>query len=135
MRDTRGFFFPLGTTTTFGDCAETFPRPDAEGKAKDGEKLPSGHMGFVIYHPKHGRCYASAPVPENIIRLFETLKERDTYICQFELIAAIMPFLSVPEEWFTGYPVELWIDNSSFEQLFSGHQQNTQTSETSNIFI
>ena len=34
------------------------------------------------------------------------------YIGQYELAAAITPFLSLPEEWFRDRPVELWIDNS-----------------------
>ena len=40
------------------------------------------------------------------------MKERKSYIGQFELAAAITPFLSLPPEWFQGYPVELWIDNA-----------------------
>ena len=70
-----------------------------------------------------------------IIRLFETLKERDTYICQFELIAAIMPFLSVPEEWFTGYPVELWIDNAgAIGALIKGYSGVPDCARIVNLF-
>ena len=91
---------------------------DAEGtmrsKPKKGRKgkPPSGHLGFVVYHPIFGRRYAHAPVPANFVSLLDSVKERQTYIGQFELLAAITPFLSLPREWFEGYPVELWVDNS-----------------------
>jgi hypothetical protein len=85
---------------------------DAEGKKRRGKKLPSGHLGFTIIHPEHGKVYATAKVPESWVRLFDAIKERQTYIGQFELAAAITPFLSVPADWFKDRPVELWIDNS-----------------------
>ena len=40
------------------------------------------------------------------------MRKRDTYIGQFEVIAAISAFLSFPPEFFEGRPVQLWIDNS-----------------------
>ena len=46
------------------------------------------------------------------MKLFDDCQQRDTCIGQFELIAAITPFISLPREWFVGRPVELWIDNS-----------------------
>ena len=46
------------------------------------------------------------------MRLLDAIRERETYIGQYELIAAIVPFVSLPAEWFHAYPVELWIDNS-----------------------
>ena len=33
---------------------------DAEGKQRDGGTAPSGHLGFVVIHPKFGRRYAYA---------------------------------------------------------------------------
>ena len=85
---------------------------DAEGKKRDGHVLPTGHLGFVVIHPVHGRRYASAAVPPDWVKLFDRIKERQTYIGQFELAAAITPFLSLPADWFAGRPVELWVDNT-----------------------
>ena len=86
---------------------------DAEGKKRKGGRAPSGHIGFVVYHPVLGTAYAHAKVPDSLVALFDAIKQRETYIGQFELVAAIVPFISLPEEWFRGRPVELWIDNSS----------------------
>ena len=86
---------------------------DAEGKQRKGTRAPTGHLGFVVYHPEHGTVYAHAPVPSSIVELLDRIKKRDQYIGQFELLAAITPFVSLPAEWFAGRPVELWIDNSS----------------------
>jgi len=86
---------------------------DAEGKKRKGNRPPSGHLGFVVYHPVHGKSHAYGAVPQSIVDLLDAIKVRETYIGQFELIAAITPFISLPPEWFEGYPVELWIDNSS----------------------
>ena len=86
---------------------------DAEGKKRKGRRPPSGHLGFVVYHPEHGTVHAYARVPDSFIALLDAIKERDQYIGQFELLGAITPFISLPSEWLTGYPVELWIDNSS----------------------
>ena len=85
---------------------------DAEGKKRRGPRLPSGHIGFVVCHPVYGKCYASGRVPDALVRLLDEVKERETYIGQFELVAAIAPFVSLPAEWLAGYPVELWIDNA-----------------------
>ena len=85
---------------------------DAEGKQRDGEQIPEGHLGFVVYHPVHGRRYAYAKAPDDWVTLFDKIKERKAYISQYELAAAITPFLSLPEEWLRNRPVELWIDNS-----------------------
>jgi hypothetical protein len=85
---------------------------DAEGKKRSGASPPSGHLGFVVYHPDFGKVHSYAPVPASLVQLLDDCRRRDVYIGQFELIGAITPFLSLPPEWFTGYPVELWIDNS-----------------------
>ena len=85
---------------------------DAEGKQRNGEQIPEGHLGFVVYHPVHGRHYAYAKAPDDWVALFDKIKERKAYIGQYELAAAITPFLSLPEEWLRNRPVELWIDNS-----------------------
>ena len=69
-------------------------------------------MGFVVYHPEYGKRYAHSEVPQEIVRLLDEIKKRDTYIAQFELIAAIIPFISLPDDWLRGRPVELWIDNA-----------------------
>ena len=85
---------------------------DAEGKKRRGARPPEGHLGFVVYHPVFGTVHSHAAVPQELVRMMDDIKKRDTYIGQFELIAAITPFLSLPKEWFQGYPIELWIDNS-----------------------
>ena len=86
---------------------------DAEGKKRRGRRPPSGHLGFVVYHPVHGTVHAHAAVPASIVALLDACKKRSTYIGQFELIGAITPFVSLPPDWFANYHVELWIDNSS----------------------
>ena len=44
--------------------------------------------------------------------LLDEVRKRDTYIGQFEVIAASSAFLSFTPEFFKGRPVQLWIDNS-----------------------
>jgi len=91
---------------------------DAEGKRRprgrgsDSEARPSGHVGFVVYHPTLGTAHGSGKIPDSTTRLFDELKKRDTYIGQYELLGAIVPFISLPPVWFSGYQIELWIDNS-----------------------
>ena len=85
---------------------------DAEGKKRKGNRAPTGHVGFVVYHPTLGKAHGHAEIPPALTRLFDSLKLRKTYICQFELVAAIIPFISLPKEWFHARPVELWIDNA-----------------------
>ena len=85
---------------------------DAEGKQRSGSSPPTGHLGFTVIHPIHGKVSAHAAVPSSIIKLLDACKQRQTYIGQFELIAMICPFLSLPAEWFHGRPVELWVDNA-----------------------
>ena len=85
---------------------------DAEGKKRKGSSPPSGHLGFLVCHPVYGRRHSYARVPQRLVDLMDKIKQRDTYIGQFELVGAIVPFLSLPRHWFAGYPVELWIDNS-----------------------
>jgi len=86
---------------------------DAEGKKRKGKRPPQGHVGFVVHHTKFGKAHGSARVPASLIRLFDRIKQRETYIGQLELVAALVPFISLPAEWFRGYQVELWIDNAS----------------------
>ena len=57
-------------------------------------RAPSGHVGFVVQHPEYGRCHGAAKVPHSLVRLMDAVKKRETYIGQFELVAAIVPFLS-----------------------------------------
>ena len=52
------------------------------------------------------------PRCSKVAALFDTFKKRDTYIAQYELLAALAAFLSLPRDWFTGRPIELWVDNS-----------------------
>jgi hypothetical protein len=95
---------------------------DAEGKKRKGPRPPSGHLGFVVYHPEHGTVHAHAKAPDSLVGLLDACKQRQTYIGQFELAAAITPFISLPQEWFRGRPVELWIDNSgAMSALIGGY--------------
>ena len=64
---------------------------DAEGKKRRGDRIPSGHVGYVVYHPDHGVVHGHAPVPRALVELMDRLKKRDVYIGQFELCAAITP--------------------------------------------
>jgi hypothetical protein len=85
---------------------------DAEGKKRDGRRPPTGHLGFVVYHPIYGTRHAYATVPDSVAEMFDMFKKRDTYIGQYEIMAAITPFISLPRSWFEGRPIELWIDNA-----------------------
>jgi hypothetical protein len=85
---------------------------DAEGKKRKGRRPPTGHLGFVVYHPVHGTRHAYATVPDSVAELFDTFRKRDTYIGQYEIMAAITPFISLPRSWFEDRPIELWIDNA-----------------------
>jgi hypothetical protein len=108
---------------------------DAEGKKRRGGRAPSGHLGFTIFHPDHGRRYAHAQVPPSIIKLLDAIKQRDTYIGQFELIAAITPFISLPADWLEGRQVELWIDNSgAIGGLLRGYSGIPDCARIVNIF-
>jgi hypothetical protein len=108
---------------------------DAEGKKRSGRKLPTGHLGFTVIHPEHGKVYATAPVPVRWVRLFDSIKERETYIGQFELAAAITPFLSLPAEWFKDRPIELWIDNSgAIGGLIKGYSGVPDCAKIVNMF-
>jgi len=85
---------------------------DAEGKRRNHRQAPTGHIAFVVIHPEYGRVHAHAPVPESLIALLDNVKRRQTYIGQWELVAMITPFISLPANWLAGRPVELWADNS-----------------------
>jgi hypothetical protein len=118
---------------TSGDRVVIFT--DAEGKKRRGGRAPSGHLGFTVFHPDHGRRYAHAQVPPSIIRLLDAIKQRDTYIGQFELIAAITPFISLPADWLEGRQVELWIDNSgAIGGLLRGYSGIPDCARIVNIF-
>ena len=63
-------------------------------------------------------------VPPAFTSLLDAIKQRDQYIGQFEMFAAIVPYISLPPEWFEGYDVEHWIDNTgaigAFVESYSG---------------
>lgn len=108
---------------------------DAEGKRRKRGKPPSGHIGFVVHHPVHGVCHGAAPVPGSVTRLLERVRKRETYIGQYELIGAIVPFISLPREWFAGYAVELWIDNASaIGALIKGYSGKPDCARIVNTF-
>lgn len=114
---------------------------DAEGKGRrergqpGRSRTPSGHLGFVVYHPVYGRRYAHAAAPADWVRLFDAIKERDTYIGQYELAAALTPFLSLPDHWLRGRPVELWIDNSgAIGALIKGYSGVPDCARIVNMF-
>ncbi len=88
-----------------------------------------------MIHPVFGRRYASAPVPRELVRLLDEIKERETYIGQFELVAAITPFISLPSEWFAGRPVEIWIDNAgAVGALIKGYSGKPDCAKIVNMF-
>ena len=65
----------------------------------------------------------------------DAMKKRDTYIGQFELIGAIVPFISLPRYWFEGRPVELWIDNTmAIGTLISGYAGKPDCARIVNMF-
>jgi hypothetical protein len=108
---------------------------DAEGKQRKGNRPPTGHLGFVVYHPVHGKVHASAPVPRSVAELFDSFKKRDTYIAQYELLAALAVFLSLPRDWFEGRPIELWVDNSgALGALIKGYSGVPDIARIVNMF-
>ena len=60
-----------------------------------------------MYHPEHGTHHGDARIPDELVALLDSIKQRQTYIGQFELIATIAPFISLPPKLFQGWPVEL----------------------------
>ena len=67
--------------------------------------------------------------------LLDKIKMRDTYIGQFELIAAITPFVSLPADWLSGYPVALWIDNAgAIGALIKGYSGVPDCARIVNMF-
>ena len=67
--------------------------------------------------------------------MIDKFKKRDTYIGQFELIAALTPFLSLPRDWFTGYGIELWIDNAgAIGALVKGYSGVPDAARIVNLF-
>ena len=74
---------------------------DAEGNGGIGVlvALPSGHL-----------FYAYGIVPPWLIELIESFRRRGTYICQYELIAAVCAYLTFPE-LLRGRPIHHFVDN------------------------
>ena len=108
---------------------------DAEGKKRKGNQAPSGHIGFKVIHPTRGSFWSYAPVPTSIVKLLDEVRQRDTYIGQFEVIAAISAFLSFPPEFFEGRPVQLWIDNSgAIGCLIKGYSGKADCAKLVNAF-
>ena len=63
------------------------------------------------------------------------IKKRETYIGQFELVGAIIPFLSFPDSFFRGYPVQLWIDNAgAVGALVKGYSGKPDCAKLVNTF-
>ena len=57
------------------------------------------------------------------------------YIGQYEMLAAITPFLSIPAEWLRDRPVELWIDNSgAIGALLKGYSGKPDCARIVNMF-
>jgi len=73
-------------------------------------RSPSDRAAAPAEHAREGHGYAKAP--DSWAALFDKIKQRDTYIGQYELAAALAAILSLPEAWLRNRPVELWIDNS-----------------------
>jgi hypothetical protein len=123
---------PLVRTT---DTRKVVVFTDAEGKKRSKRHGPTGHLGFVVDHPVHGRVHADAAVPREIVELLDAIKKRQAYIGQWELIAAITPFISLPADWFAGRPIELWVDNSgAIGSLISGYSGKRDCARIVNAF-
>ena len=90
---------------------------------------PRSLLAALVSPPRH------AAIPASLVALFDAIKERDTYIGQFELVAAIIPFISLPPEWFHGRPVELWVDNSpAVGSLIKGYSGVPDCARIINMF-
>ena len=88
-----------------------------------------------MYHPIFGKRYAHATAPAEWVQLFDSFRQRDTYIGQYELAAALTPLLSLPYEWLAGRPVELWIDNSgAIGALIKGYSGVPDCARIVNMF-
>ena len=123
---------PLMPTT---DTRKVVVFTDAEGKKRRGARPPSGHMGFLVIHPVFGRVHAYARVPDEIVLLLERCRKSDNYIGQWELLAAITPFISLPASWFAGRPIELWIDNAgAVGALIKGYSGKPDCAKIVNLF-
>ena len=108
---------------------------DAEGKKRRGPRPPSGAVGFVAFHPFRGAAHGYAPIPDSLIRLLDSIKQRQTYIGQFEMVAAIAPYISLPREWFEGMHVEHWLDSShAIGSLLKGYAGAPDTAHIVNTF-
>ena len=126
---------PLALQLVPDDARPVVIFTDAEGKRRKGGRAPSGHLGFVAYHPVHGKAWGACKVPESFTALLDKIKMRDTYIGQYELAAAIAVFLSLPAEWMRGRPVELWIDNSgAIGALLRGYSGKPDCARIVNLF-
>ena len=63
------------------------------------------------------------------------LRECETYIYQWEILAAIVAFASLPVEALKGYPVELWIDNAGAVcSLIKGYSGKPDCARLINMF-
>ena len=89
----------------------------------------------MVYHPEHGRRYCYAQPPPEWVALFDKIKQRATYIGQYELAAALAAIISVPEAWLRGRPVEIWIDNSgAVGSLVKGYSGVADCAKIVNLF-
>ena len=58
----------------------------------------SGRLGIVLYDPSSALWhYSSQPVPGWMVSLFVRLQSQQTYICQFELLAALCAYITFPD--------------------------------------
>ena len=77
----------------------------------------------------------SLPVPESMQVLLRRLREIETYIFQWEILAAIVAISSLPKEWLNDYPVELWIDNAgAVGALIKGYSGKPDCARLINMF-
>ena len=93
------------------------------------------HLGVAVYHPNLGKAYMSLPVPQSMQNMFLRLRECKTYIYQWEILAAIVAFTSLPSEWLRGYPAEIWIDNAgAVGSLIKGYSGKPDCARLINMF-
>ena len=85
---------------------------DAEAEMRNGVKVPTGVLGFVVVHPEFGTAHAHKRVPPELVEFFDSIRKCNHYVCQFELLSVLCPFVSLPAEWFKDRPVEIYSDNA-----------------------
>ena len=55
-------------------------------------------LGIVLYYPDTDQWYySSSTAPKWMVALFRRLQRKQTYICQWEILAAVCAYLTFPD--------------------------------------